>query len=164
MKIFGKIFQNFIKKKIPFVIYIEKKETKTLAKLFVYLAVDIYSTGHNGQDTFKFFLIFVYKSHSLVKQTYLLKNVAAICQLLVTTEYLVCKPLLFNTAWIHFGIERQSFSQYYGMISWTHVSLITCFKWVSELGLCAATFCFKTTQQFSMGLRSGEFPGQGPRI
>ena len=45
-----------------------------------------------------------------------------------------------------------------------HVSLMTCFKWVSEEGLCTATFCFKITQQFSMGLRSGKFTSQGPRI
>ena len=58
----------------------------------------------------------------------------------MTAKYLMCKPLFFNTAWIHPGMETHRFLQYSGVIFLTQTLLMASFRWDSELGLRAAPF------------------------
>ena len=78
----------------------------------------------------------------------------------INDQYFVWPPLFAKQAAIRRGIDSTSSWQYSGVISEHHTRLIFSIKSLCDMQFCCLRHSFIWLQQFSIGLRSGEFPGQ----
>ena len=74
---------------------------------------------------------------------------------------MVGKPLLAMTAAIRLAMDLARVSQASEEVSNVQTSNILFLRSAKEEGSFSATFFFICSRRFSIGLRSGEFPGQG---
>ena len=76
-------------------------------------------------------------------------------------QYLVALPPFSRTAWILLGIDSAKFRRYWqSLIFRTQSLLISSSSSGTEVAWQSFSWFFIQAQQFSMGLRSGELPGQ----
>ena len=74
--------------------------------------------------------------------------------------YVVCPPRLLNTASMRCGMLSMNFLQYSVEISFVHISLIAVTSDFALVGCFSDTLFFSSIHIFSIGFRSGLFPGQ----
>lgn len=79
------------------------------------------------------------------------------------SQYLQCWPFFFKTSAIRPGMLSINF----WATSWlmaAHSCIINAWSLLEFVGFCLSTRLLRIDHKFSMGLRSGEFPGHGPKI
>ena len=79
------------------------------------------------------------------------------------SQYLQCWPFFFKT----FAIRPGMLSINFWATSWLiaiHSCIINAWSLSEFVGFCLSTRLLRIDHKFSMGLRSGEFPGHGPKI
>ena len=97
-------------------------------------------------------------------------SVAAACTYdIILSTYLkksvfVWSPLHFVTLLILFGMLKISFLQYSTSKFFTQTSFMACCSTKKLKGCYSATFLFVVDNQFSIGLRSGLFPGHSSML
>ena len=79
------------------------------------------------------------------------------------SQYLQCWPFFFRTSAIRLGMLSINFWANSWLIA-THSFIITSWSLSELVGFCLSTRLLRIDHKFSMGLRSGEFPGHGPKM
>ena len=79
-------------------------------------------------------------------------------------QYLVWPPSLARHISILRGMDLASFLHKSWLTSWTHMKFSRCLRWSLFRTDCLDSFAFMIDQRFSIGLRSGELPGQSIKL
>ena len=79
------------------------------------------------------------------------------------SSYLQCWPFFFKTSAICPGLLSINFWETSWLMA-AHSYIINAWSLSEFVGFCLSTRLLRIDHKFSMGLRSGEFPGHGPKI
>ncbi len=85
------------------------------------------------------------------------------CIVYAKTQYLQCWPFSFKTSSIRPGMLSINFWAKSWLMA-AHSCIINAWSKSEFVGFCLSTHLLRIDNKFSMGLRSGEFPGHGPKM